>query len=91
MPGVELDDTTCTDVILGIHPDRLSERLGTRAGELAIEALQLSGHTTLRAVIRATDERALRLALRLGFTPTGTRTSEPDVSAFAVLARDLLA
>jgi Acetyltransferase (GNAT) family len=84
------DEDASTDVVIGIRPDRLGERLGTRAGELALEALGLGGHRSLRAVVRATDDRALRLALRLGFSPTSTRISEVDGATFAILTRDVL-
>jgi RimJ/RimL family protein N-acetyltransferase len=68
----------------------LSERLGTRAGELVLETLQLAGHTALRASVLATNERSIRLAVRLGFHETSSFVASRDGSRFVVLERELL-
>jgi ribosomal-protein-alanine N-acetyltransferase len=81
----------CTDVGIGIRPDRLSERLGTRIGELAMQMLATGGHDALRVSVLSSNERSLRLALRLGFHETGMFTSTVDGSTFTVLERELLA
>jgi RimJ/RimL family protein N-acetyltransferase len=84
-----LDDVT--DVGVGIRPDMLSERLGTRAGELVLETLQMAGHPALRASVLASNERSIRLAVRLGFHETGSFLGSRDGERFVVLERELLA
>jgi L-amino acid N-acyltransferase YncA len=60
-----------TDVGMGLHPDRVSAGLGSRAGELVIETLAFVGHDELRASILAANERSCRLVRRLGFVEVG--------------------
>jgi RimJ/RimL family protein N-acetyltransferase len=79
-----------TDIGMGIRPDRVSDRLGTRTGELVIETLQMAGHPALRASILADNARSVRLALRLGFHETGEFLAEPSGDRFVVLERELL-
>ncbi len=89
VPGGPAGDEA-TDVGIGIRPDRTSERLGARAGELAIQALALGGHTALRASVLSSNERSLRLALRLGFHAAGSFSSSVDGAEFTVLELELL-
>jgi len=91
VPGGPPPHDEVTDVGVGIKPDLLSERVGTRAGELVLEMLQMAGHTALRASVLATNERSLRLAVRLGFHQTGSFHSSRDGERFIVLERELLA
>lgn len=91
VPGGPEPRDDVTDVGIGIRPDVLSERLGTRAGELVLETLQMAGHTALRASVLATNERSIRLAVRLGFCETGSFLASRDGSRFVVLERELLA
>ena len=91
VPGGPPPRDDVTDVGVGIRPDLLSERLGTRAGELVLETLQMAGHTALRASVLASNERTIRLAVRLGFHETDSFLSSADGARFVVLERELLA
>ena len=91
VPGGPEPRENVTDVGVGIRPDALSERLGTRAGELVLETLQMAGHTALRASVLASNERSIRLAMRLGFHETGSFLASRDGARFVVLERELLA
>lgn len=91
VPGGPPSRDDVTDVGVGIRPDHLSERLGTRAGELVLETLGIAGHTTLRASVLASNDRSIRLAVRLGFHETGTFLASRDGEQFVVLERELLA
>jgi ribosomal-protein-alanine N-acetyltransferase len=90
VPGGPPPGDDVTDVGVGIAPDRLGERLGTRAGALVLETLQMAGHTMLRASVLASNERSIRLAMRLGFHETGSFVASRDGSDFVVLERELL-
>jgi RimJ/RimL family protein N-acetyltransferase len=90
VPGGPVARDDVTDVGVGIRPDLLSERLGTRAGELVLETLHMAGHTALRASVLASNERSIRLAMRLGFRETGAFLSSRDGARFVVLERELL-
>jgi [ribosomal protein S18]-alanine N-acetyltransferase len=72
-PTEELD---VTDVGFGVAPEMVSQGFGTRAGALALEALQMAGHRALRASILASNERSRRFAAGLGFGETGTFVDE---------------
>ncbi len=78
-----------TDVGIGLAPDRVGERRGTKAGELAIEALRIAGHATLRACILESNVRSRRLASGLGFV-AGDRFDDHDAArSFVVYVRTL--
>jgi RimJ/RimL family protein N-acetyltransferase len=91
VPGGPVARDDVTDVGVGIRPDLLSERLGTRGGELVLETLHMAGHTALRASVLASNERSIKLAMRLGFRETGAFLSSRDGERFVVLERELLA
>ena len=91
VPGGPPAGGDATDVGIGIRPDRTGQRLGSRAGELALQALAVGGHARLRVSVLSTNERSLRLAVRLGFHETGTFESTVDGATFTVLERELLA
>ncbi|HUD70125.1 MAG TPA: GNAT family protein [Acidimicrobiales bacterium] len=90
VPGGPEPREDVTDVGVGIRPDLLSERLGTRTGELVLETLQMAGHTALRASVLASNERSIHLAVRLGFHETGSFVATRDGERFVVLERELL-
>jgi [ribosomal protein S18]-alanine N-acetyltransferase len=90
VPGGPTGGDGVVDVGIGIRPDVLSDRLGTRAGELALETLRMAGHGRLRASVMEWNERSIRLALRLGFTATTSFADERDGRRFTVLERELL-
>ena len=60
-------------------------------GELVLETLQMAGHPALRASVLASNERSIRLAVRLGFHETGSFLGSRDGERFVVLERELLA
>lgn len=85
--GGPVETPGVTDVGFGLAPDTLSRGVGTRAGALAVEALRIAGHTTLRASILASNERSRRLAEGLGFAEVGE--FDDDVGRrFVVAVRD---
>jgi RimJ/RimL family protein N-acetyltransferase len=84
------DDDGAVDIGIGIRPDRLSERLGTRAGELLLETMRVGGVRRLRVSVLSSNERSIRLALRLGFLQASTFEDARDGRTFVVLERELL-
>lgn len=84
------DDDGAVDIGIGIRPDRLSDRLGTRAGDLILETMRVGGVRRLRVSVLASNERSIRLALRLGFLQSSTFLDARDGRQFVVLERELL-
>lgn len=90
VPGGPEARDDITDLGVGIRPDLLGKRIGTRTGELVLATLQIAGHTALRVSVLATNERSIRLAMRLGFCATGSFLASRDGASFVVLERELL-
>jgi len=90
VPGGPPPDDAVTDVGIGVAPGRLSGRVGTTAGELALETLRMSGLLRLRASVAEWNDRSVRLCLRLGFVPVGTFVHPRDAGTFVVLECELL-
>jgi RimJ/RimL family protein N-acetyltransferase len=77
-----------TDVGIGLAPDVVSRGLGARAATLALEALRVAGHRTLRASILASNERSTRLASGLGFVESG-HFEDDEARRFSIYEIDL--